>query len=617
MVVRLVRAGVGALLLLIAVPVALAGGGLWVAMEHRAGDDTFTARLERLRSSGRAVVVPDIDALLRADAPFARGGQTTLSLSAVGSGGPLFIGLAEDTAVQRYLGGQVQAQVSRVRLARGPLPVELTEVETRAAAASAGRQGDPGAGAQAAASGEPGVGNPGATSGPDTSTGDPDTVGGDPGATAGDPNTAAGDPNATTGDSNAAAGNPDATAGNPDAAAAGPGATGTGTTGADPNATGAGTDPNATGADPNAANPAGANPADPNAAGPAVGGGTGPAAGGGAGPAGQVFWLAKSVTVDGAAQLTWSPSALRGRHLALVVMNADGTAGIDAAVTARLAPAWLGPTAGGLLMLGTAVFLLALLILAWPPRRAEERLVLPTLPSQPTKGGTRAGLRRNLSTLSDPIAALLNPVVPKNRDAAVTVAVTSRTDAEDDRQATTISVVMTDGTVSTADGNAPATDENVPAADESVPVADERATTAARPDEPTNEEAQPDGTTTAQAQTDTTETAEAQTDAAETVEAPTDAAPTDAAPTDAAPTDDIVAPGEEADGVPQTGTAQDDAERPALAESELDRPLPPTDLDDGPGPVALPPLPKLPPIELQFTWAPVAVDEQEEPATSR
>ena len=57
--------------------------------------------------------------------------------------------------------------------------------------------------------------------------------------------------------------------------------------------------------------------------------------------------------------------------------------------------------------------------------------MLPTLPSQPAKGRGRASLRRNLSTLSDPIAALLNPVVPKNRDAApaVTVAVTSQTES--------------------------------------------------------------------------------------------------------------------------------------------------------------------------------------------
>jgi hypothetical protein len=114
-------------------------------------------------------------------------------------------------------------------------------------------------------------------------------------------------------------------------------------------------------------------------------------------------------------------------------MNADGTAGVNATVTARLAPAWIGPTAGGLLMLGTALFLLALLILAWPQRRVEERLVLPTLPSQPTR--SRAGLRR---TLSDPIAALLHPVVPKSRDAApvVAIAVTSQTDEQQEAATT-------------------------------------------------------------------------------------------------------------------------------------------------------------------------------------
>src|SRR4051812_34548095 len=143
MVVRLVRAGVGALLLLIAVPLALAGGGLLLAMEHRATDDTFTARLERVRVDGSAVVVSDVDALLRADAPFARGGQTTLSLSAVGSGGPLFIGLGPDTAVERYLDGRATSRLTRVRLARGSLPVELT---TEPAHRSASQSGLPGTG---------------------------------------------------------------------------------------------------------------------------------------------------------------------------------------------------------------------------------------------------------------------------------------------------------------------------------------------------------------------------------------------------------------------------------------------------------------------------------------
>ncbi|MEV4509635.1 hypothetical protein AB0K00_11835 [Dactylosporangium sp. NPDC049525] len=551
MVVRLVRAGVGALLLLIAVPLALAGGGLCVAMEHRAADDTFTARLERLRSGGRAVVVPDIDALLRADAPFARGGQTTLNLSAVGSSGPLFIGLAPDAVVQRYLGGLVHASVSRVRLARGPLPVELTEVQTRAAAASAGattgQQGSTGAGAQTAGpaqGGVPAVAGPGTEPGSGsgtTGTGDPNaTTGGDPGA-------ATGDPNATTAGPNTAAGDPNVNPADP-AAPTDPNVA------ADPNAT---VDPNATAAGPNATgSAAGANGAGGAIAVPL------------AVPAGQEFWLAKSITVDGAAQLTWSPSALRGRHLALVVMNADGTAGIDVTVTARLTPAWIGPTAGGLLMLGTALFLLALLVLAWPQRRAEERLVLPTLPSQPAKGRGRASLRRNLSTLSDPIAALLNPVVPKNRDAApaaVTIEVTSQTEVEEDRQTTTIGVVVT---------------EESPAGE---PTAVPTKATAEATAEPAPAEAATAG-----------------------MDVPAPQEPTGQTSADAAAVDEAA---------PQEVTVAD--EGAALAESELDRPAPAAGTDDdGPGPVVLPPLPKLPAIELQFTWAPVAVDEQEEATAS-
>jgi hypothetical protein len=261
MVVRLVRAGVGALLLLIAVPLALAGGGLLLAMEHRAADDTFTARLERVRVDGTAVVVPDVDALLRADAPFARGGQTTLSLSAVGAGGPLFIGLGESNDVRRYLDGAAQSRLTRVRLARGPLPVELTTT------AAARRE-------------SPSVLPP---------------------------------------------------------------------------------------ADPAAAAPADAEQVRPSRAVPGE----------------QKFWRARSEQRAGAAELTWSPSALRGRHLSLVIMRADGAPGIDAALTARLVPAWLGPTTGGLLMLGSALFFLALLTIAWPQRRPSEPLAALTVPAQP------------------------------------------------------------------------------------------------------------------------------------------------------------------------------------------------------------------------------------------
>ncbi|MFI5916152.1 hypothetical protein [Dactylosporangium sp. NPDC051541] len=342
MVVRLVRAGVGALLLLIAVPLALAGGGLLMAMEHRADDDTFTAHLERVRADGAAVVVPDVDALLRTDAPFARGGQTTLSLSAVGSGGPLFIGLGPETAVREYLDGQPYSRISRVRLARGPLPVELAP---EAAARTASQT-------------------------------------------------------AVTGDGAPAPVTPDAPI---DPAAANPAPP------ADP----------APPVDPAAA----ANPAPP--VDPAAAAATATPAGAEAkSPAAAKFWIARSELKAGVARLTWSPSALRGKHLALVVMRADGTPGIDALITARLAPAWLGPTTGGLLMLGSALFFLALVTLAWPQGRpapatagGREAIPLPVLPAQPTSEEDEAtpeeseaaapivANERVMATLADVLAA--------------------------------------------------------------------------------------------------------------------------------------------------------------------------------------------------------------------
>src|SRR3954464_2093285 len=100
-VVRVIRVGLGALMLLAAVPLMLAGTGLWLVSQHR-HDGAFTAHLERIRTDGRAIVVSDIDALLRRDMPFARGGQTTLSVTARG---PVFLGLARERDVRRYLDG--------------------------------------------------------------------------------------------------------------------------------------------------------------------------------------------------------------------------------------------------------------------------------------------------------------------------------------------------------------------------------------------------------------------------------------------------------------------------------------------------------------------------------
>jgi hypothetical protein len=219
-VVRVLRVGLGALMLLVAIPLILAGGGLWLVSQHRQ-DGAFTAHLEPTRTDGRAIVVTDVDGLLRRDAPFARGGQTTLSVAGRSGAGKLFLGLARQSDVQRYLDGAAYATVTRVRLARGPLPVDITPAATAAL--------------------------------------QPATL---------------------------------------------------------------------------------------------------------ARPAGEDFWIRAGDEV-----LAWSPSSVRGQHLAVVVMNADGSAGVDVALTARLAPAWVSATAGGLMIGGTALFLLGLLSAAWPTRR--------------------------------------------------------------------------------------------------------------------------------------------------------------------------------------------------------------------------------------------------------
>jgi hypothetical protein len=250
--VRVIRAGVGVLLLLLAVPLMMAGGGLWLAGQHRASDGTFSARLERVKAPGRAVVVTDVDALLRADAPFARGGQTTLSVSARGPGGLLFLGLAPYDRIEQYLAGVPQTRVRQVRLARGTLPVDVADYVGELTPRQA--------------------------------------------------------------------------------------------------------------------------------------------------PTAEPFWVATSSGLirDGRVEdaLTWSPATVRGHRLGLVVMNADGSPGVDVSIVARLRPTWLAPTERGVLALGGALVLLALLILAWPtpPRASAPREAAPmagppaldTLPNPPT-----------------------------------------------------------------------------------------------------------------------------------------------------------------------------------------------------------------------------------------
>ena len=242
------RVLLGVVAVLVALPLLLGGVALWAAMQHRADDGSFTAPLAPVKASGYAVVVPDVDALLHREAPFVRGGQTTLRFTARTGGGSAFLGLAPRPAVERYLTGVPYAAVTQVRLARGGLPVAVSPV--------------------------------------------------------------------------------------------------------------AGTQPPAP-------------------------------------PIDQTFWLVSSTS----GTLFWSPSNLRGEHLALVVMSpAGGSVGqVDA--TAAMTPRWLDPTTYGLLILGTVAFLIGMVLLFWPRRHRE--IVYVVEPSQVPEIAARLGIS------TEPLAAAL------------------------------------------------------------------------------------------------------------------------------------------------------------------------------------------------------------------
>ncbi|RQX05086.1 hypothetical protein [Micromonospora inaquosa] len=122
---RFVRVIAGVLLLVVGIPALFVGGGLWLVTQHADPGGAFTGRLETVRTPGHAVVVTDLDRLLRQDAPFARTAQTRLRLEARTTGGPAFVGLAPTAEVRGWLESVPHATVRRVALARGPLPVRL------------------------------------------------------------------------------------------------------------------------------------------------------------------------------------------------------------------------------------------------------------------------------------------------------------------------------------------------------------------------------------------------------------------------------------------------------------------------------------------------------------
>ncbi|HEX6681647.1 MAG TPA: hypothetical protein VF062_02585 [Candidatus Limnocylindrales bacterium] len=120
---RVLRVVAGITVLLLALPVLAAGAVAWWAMQHRSPDGAFHASMMSIDAPGRVLVVADVDAILRRDAPIARADKTTLRLSSPG-----FIGMAEPGDVAAYLARVDYTAVEGVSLARGPLPVRTRNV---------------------------------------------------------------------------------------------------------------------------------------------------------------------------------------------------------------------------------------------------------------------------------------------------------------------------------------------------------------------------------------------------------------------------------------------------------------------------------------------------------
>src|SRR5690242_17669507 len=123
---RVLRTILGMLLLTIGLPSLLAGAGLWAAMQHRDQGGAFSGDLQRLITPGYALVVPDVDHLLRTDAPFTRIVDTQLRITVRSQDGPAFLGIAPTAAVEQYLYGVPHSTIESIDIGTGALPVATT-----------------------------------------------------------------------------------------------------------------------------------------------------------------------------------------------------------------------------------------------------------------------------------------------------------------------------------------------------------------------------------------------------------------------------------------------------------------------------------------------------------
>jgi hypothetical protein len=122
---RVVRVLLGVVAITLALPLLGGGTALWLLGQHRSAGGWFAGTLDQVGTPGYAVVVPDVDDLLRRDAPLLNDAATRLRISA---GPAFFVGLAPRAALERYLDGVPYASLTRIRPALGPLPVTVSQI---------------------------------------------------------------------------------------------------------------------------------------------------------------------------------------------------------------------------------------------------------------------------------------------------------------------------------------------------------------------------------------------------------------------------------------------------------------------------------------------------------
>ncbi|MEU8000324.1 hypothetical protein AB0B66_03990 [Catellatospora sp. NPDC049111] len=126
---RAVRVVVGLLALLVAVPALAAGGGAAWLSGHDSPDGAFHATIAPPKDPNRVLVVPDLDALLQRDVPYARVGTTTLRLSASSASTPAFIGVAAPDEVAAYLAGIRYTEVAQTVIGTGPVVLRTNRMD--------------------------------------------------------------------------------------------------------------------------------------------------------------------------------------------------------------------------------------------------------------------------------------------------------------------------------------------------------------------------------------------------------------------------------------------------------------------------------------------------------